>query len=269
MKRSTSLRAHAASCVGGRCVVRKGWKAQCWRPVSRDGVAEKPRVASARRQSSASLKMKCRAVTSGAKAGGEAATAQGRPRSRRGAAGNCPRSADFQVCCIAGFQTRGRSGHPQRCGLSHAPETSRPLPIWKSATQQVWKPALRGRYADAPHAPETEWCVVGISDLPIIPTDSYRPTARTVFSHPAPILVLEPAWSLSLPLSFAAVVSMDDTQQRLTTELAMRRNHWIARHAAHIVVAEASPDGSLISCVVKWKSEGDRVSILLNGVENQ
>ena len=77
------------------------------------------------------------------------------------------------------------------------------------------------------------------------------------------------AWHEAAQAGTAAVVSMDDTQQRLTTELAMRRNHWIARHAAHIVVAEASPDGSLISCVVKWKSEGDRVSILLNGVENQ
>ena len=61
-----------------------------------------------------------------------------------------PCSADFPVCCIAGFQTRGRSDHPQRLGWSHAPEISLPLPIWKSAIQQVWKPALRGRCADAP-----------------------------------------------------------------------------------------------------------------------
>ena len=39
-------------------------------------------------------------------------------------------SADFQVCCIVGFQTR------QPCAPSQA------LPIWKSAIQQVWKPAL-------------------------------------------------------------------------------------------------------------------------------
>src|SRR5439155_10920190 len=38
------------------------------------------------------------------------------------------RSADLQVCCIAGFQTCGRSGR------------SNMLPIWKSAIQQVWKP---------------------------------------------------------------------------------------------------------------------------------
>ena len=52
------------------------------------------------------------------------------------------RSADFQVCCVAGFQTRGRSGHPQRLAKPHAPRTYRPLPIWKSAIQQVGKPAL-------------------------------------------------------------------------------------------------------------------------------
>jgi VanZ family protein len=44
-----------------------------------------------------------------------------------------PRSADFQVCCIAGFQTRV------------APWSSVALPIWKSAIQQVWKPALQAQ----------------------------------------------------------------------------------------------------------------------------
>ncbi len=61
-----------------------------------------------------------------------------------------PRSADFQVCCIAGFQTRARPGHRRRPGWSHAPETPRPLPIWKSAIQQVWKPALRVPQASSP-----------------------------------------------------------------------------------------------------------------------
>ena len=40
------------------------------------------------------------------------------------------RSADFQVCCIAGFQTRRTSEPPGR------------PPTWRSATQQAWKPAL-------------------------------------------------------------------------------------------------------------------------------
>ena len=33
--------------------------------------------------------------------------------------------------------------HPQRLALPHASETALPLPIWKSAIQQVGKPALR------------------------------------------------------------------------------------------------------------------------------
>jgi hypothetical protein len=41
-----------------------------------------------------------------------------------------PRSAGFQTCCVAGFQTRTRF-------------TNSDLPTWKSATQQTWKSALR------------------------------------------------------------------------------------------------------------------------------
>src|SRR5438093_1557865 len=40
-------------------------------------------------------------------------------------------SAGLRACCIAGFQTCGRSARFDA------------LPIWKSAIQQVWKPALR------------------------------------------------------------------------------------------------------------------------------
>lgn len=80
---------------------------------------------------------------------------------------------------------------------------------------------------------------------------------------------LPAAWLEAAQAGAAAVVSMDESQQRLTTELAMRRNHWIARHAAHIVAAEVSPDGSLASCLAQWKSERLRVSILLGEVGNQ
>ena len=66
------------------------------------------------------------------------------PHSKGGAARTASCSADFQVCCIAGFQTRSRSEHPGPRGLPHTLESSWPLPIWKSAIQQVWKPALRG-----------------------------------------------------------------------------------------------------------------------------
>ena len=51
------------------------------------------------------------------------------------------------------------------------------------------------------------------------------------------------AWHDAAQAGTAAVVSMNDAQQRLTAEQAIRRNHWIARNAAHIAVAEASPEG--------------------------
>src|SRR5436853_5431289 len=41
-------------------------------------------------------------------------------------------SADFQVCCIGGFP------NPPTAGCRTPP------PIWKSAIQQVWKPAVHG-----------------------------------------------------------------------------------------------------------------------------
>jgi hypothetical protein len=46
-------------------------------------------------------------------------------------------SADFQICCIAGFPTCGAPEQSVALVPVHA------LPIWKSAIQQVGKPALR------------------------------------------------------------------------------------------------------------------------------
>lgn len=73
---------------------------------------------------------------------------------------------------------------------------------------------------------------------------------------------LPAAWRDAVQAGTVAVVSMDESQQRLTAEQAIQRNHWIARHAAHIVIAEAAPDGSLASCVAQWESEGYRVNCL-------
>lgn len=70
------------------------------------------------------------------------------------------------------------------------------------------------------------------------------------------------AWCDAAQAGTVAVVSMDNTQQRLTAELAVRRNHWIAHRAARIVVAEAAPDGSLASCMAQWVSEGQQVNCL-------
>ena len=73
---------------------------------------------------------------------------------------------------------------------------------------------------------------------------------------------LPAAWRDELQSGMLAVVSMDDTMQRLIAERAMRRNHWIAAHAARIVVAEAAPDGSLAACLAQWKNEGYQVNCL-------
>lgn len=73
---------------------------------------------------------------------------------------------------------------------------------------------------------------------------------------------LPAAWRSELQSGTLAVVSMDDTMQRLIAERAIRRNHWIAAHAARIVVAEAAPDGSLAACLAQWKSEGYQVNCL-------
>lgn len=67
---------------------------------------------------------------------------------------------------------------------------------------------------------------------------------------------LPAAWCDAVQAGTAAVVSMEDTTQRLTAERAMRRNHWIAAHAAQIVVAEAAPDGGLASCLAQWRRDG-------------
>lgn len=80
---------------------------------------------------------------------------------------------------------------------------------------------------------------------------------------------LSAAWCEAVQAGTVAVVSMDDTQQRLTAEQAIRRNHWIARHAAHIVIAEASPGGGLASCLAQWKIEKMRVNILVDEIGNQ
>ena len=74
---------------------------------------------------------------------------------------------------------------------------------------------------------------------------------------------LPAAWRDAVQAGTAAVVSMEDTMQRLTAERAMRRNHWIAALATQIVVAEAAPDGGLASCLAQWKSEGHQVNYLL------
>src|SRR6185436_8127452 len=86
---------------------------------------------------------------------------------KRGASWHCPRSAGFQACCGAGFQTCQRfawhAGEPWCPGSSllrwasiclavhrggshlKRPWEASVLQVWKPAIQQAWKPALRGQ----------------------------------------------------------------------------------------------------------------------------
>jgi len=73
---------------------------------------------------------------------------------------------------------------------------------------------------------------------------------------------LPPAWLRALREGKAAVVSMENSTQRLTAELAVRRNDWVAEHAARIVVAHASPEGNLMCQEMQWERAGISISHL-------
>jgi hypothetical protein len=75
---------------------------------------------------------------------------------------------------------------------------------------------------------------------------------------------LPPVWLRAVHDGTAAIVSMDDTTRRLTTELAARRNAWVAEHATRIVVAHASAGGSLLRQAMQWENKGRIVDYLLN-----
>jgi hypothetical protein len=73
---------------------------------------------------------------------------------------------------------------------------------------------------------------------------------------------LPPAWLRALREEKAAVVSVENSTQRLTAELAVRRNDWVAEHAARIVVAHASPEGNLMSQAMQWGCNGRHIDYL-------
>ncbi|MDD2736602.1 MAG: hypothetical protein PHF56_21940 [Desulfuromonadaceae bacterium] len=75
---------------------------------------------------------------------------------------------------------------------------------------------------------------------------------------------LPPSWLRAVQDGMAAIVSMNDTTRRLTTELAAQRNDWVAEHAARIVVAYASAGGSLLRHSIQWENEGRSVDYLSN-----
>ncbi|OIQ72627.1 hypothetical protein GALL_457450 [mine drainage metagenome] len=69
-------------------------------------------------------------------------------------------------------------------------------------------------------------------------------------------------WRVAIEYDNMAVVSMTDQPQRLTSGMAMQRNHWVARHASKIVIAEATTGGSLAECVAQWRDDGVSVNDL-------
>lgn len=73
---------------------------------------------------------------------------------------------------------------------------------------------------------------------------------------------LPTAWLQAVQNKTAAVVSMESTTQRLTAELAARRNDWVAAHATGIVVAHASVEGNLLRQARRWEHDGRHVEFL-------
>lgn len=71
-----------------------------------------------------------------------------------------------------------------------------------------------------------------------------------------------PAWLLAVQNGMAAIVSMENSTQRLTAEFAVLRNDWVAEHAARIVVAHASTKGNLLQQARKWNFDGRYVDYL-------
>jgi hypothetical protein len=71
-------------------------------------------------------------------------------------------------------------------------------------------------------------------------------------------------WLLAVQNGMAAIVSIENTTQRLTSKLAAIRNDWVAEHASRIIVAHASATGMLRQQVQKWESEGRFVDYLIN-----
>lgn len=69
-------------------------------------------------------------------------------------------------------------------------------------------------------------------------------------------------WLRAVREGTAAVVSMENSTQRLTTDLAVRRNGWIANHAAKIVIAHASAEGNLVQQAIPWGRGGRDINYL-------
>ena len=89
-----------------------------------------------------------------------------------------------------------------------------------------------------------------------------RSPVVAVLARPVGSAKLPAAWAEPLAQGRMAVVSSISTAARLTSEAAALRNAQVAQLATSIVVAHASPGGSLAGLVAQWLQEGRRLTVL-------
>jgi predicted Rossmann fold nucleotide-binding protein DprA/Smf involved in DNA uptake len=89
--------------------------------------------------------------------------------------------------------------------------------------------------------------------------------AVVVLARPVQGVTLPTEWVDPLEKGHMAVVSSLAMAGRLTQQLATERNALAARLAERIVVAYASPNGSLAAQVSHWQQEGLQVEFLAGG----
>lgn len=90
--------------------------------------------------------------------------------------------------------------------------------------------------------------------------------AVAVLARPVAGARLTPEWRAALEKGSLVVVSSDTGEtsaRRLTQQLATERNTLVAQLAQNLVVAHASPVGSLAAQVVVWRQMGRAVQELL------
>ncbi len=86
-----------------------------------------------------------------------------------------------------------------------------------------------------------------------------------VLARPVEGAKLPPEWAKPLTQGRMAVVSTVATMGRLTQPLANERNGLVAQLAQTIVVAHASPGGSLAGRLNQWRLDRRQVEVLLAG----
>ena len=89
-----------------------------------------------------------------------------------------------------------------------------------------------------------------------------RSPVVAVLARPVRSAKLPAAWAEPLAQGRMAVVSSVSFPARLTGKAAALRNAQVAQLATSIVVAHASPGGSLAALVAQWQQEERRVTML-------